>query len=291
MPTLIRVTSEDRDPQTDVEGSRSSSSAGDDDRPATVDPAAAPAAEPGADGAAGRRRQGLPVWQESILLLVIAVALAVVLKAFFVQAFYIPSESMEPGLIKNDRILVQKVSYWGGGSPQRGDVVVFKDPGDWLTAAEQAGPTNLVGRILTKIGLYPSGGHLVKRVIGVAGDTIHCCDEQGRLQINGKSVDERSYARISPGSCYGPMISDCSTDAWTAGPVPKGHVFVMGDNRENSADSTVHLCDKGATDCVPGDEFVPNDLIVGKVFVLLWPLDRFTFVTRPDSFAGVPAGK
>ncbi|MBZ5733169.1 signal peptidase I [Nocardioides sp. TRM66260-LWL] len=279
------MTSNDHDPQTDVEGSPSS------DASEAPDEAGAPA-RPSLEDATARpqKRKGLPVWQESILLLVIAVGLAVVLKAFFVQAFYIPSESMEPGLVKNDRILVQKVSYWTG-SPQRGDVIVFKDPGDWLTAAEQAGPTSLLGRALTKIGLYPAGGHLVKRVIGVPGDTIHCCDKQGRLQINGKSVDEQGYARVSPGSCYGPMISDCSTNAWTAGPVPPGHVFVMGDNRQNSADSTVHLCQKGETDCVPGDEYVPDDLIVGKVFVLLWPLDRFTFVGRPDSLADVPAGK
>ena len=92
-----------------------------------------------------------------------------VLKAFFVQAFYIPSESMEPGLVKNDRILVQKVSYWGGGGPQRGDVVVFEDPGGWLGAGDVAGPENPVAKALAKVGLYPSGGHLVKRVIGVAG--------------------------------------------------------------------------------------------------------------------------
>src|SRR6187431_712247 len=118
----------------------------------------------------------MPVWQETLILLVVAVVLAVVLKAFFVQAFFIPSESMEPGLLVNDRILVQKVSYWGGGSPERGDVVVFKDPGGWLGAADNAGPTNLIAKAMTKIGLYPAGGHLVKRVIGVEGDVIKCCD-------------------------------------------------------------------------------------------------------------------
>ena len=88
---------------------------------------------------ATRRRR--PLWQETALLLGVAVVLAIVIKALFAQAFYIPSESMEPGLVKNDRILVQKVSYWFGGTPQRGDVVVFKDPGDWLDADENAGPS------------------------------------------------------------------------------------------------------------------------------------------------------
>src|SRR3954447_722106 len=114
-----------------------------------------------------KTKKHLPLWQETLLLLTIAVVLAVVIKAFFVQAFYIPSESMEPGLVKNDRILVEKMSYWFGGTPQRGDVVVFKDPGGWLPPDEAAGPTNAVGKVLSHVGLYPTGGHLVKRVIGV----------------------------------------------------------------------------------------------------------------------------
>ena len=236
-------------------------------------------------------RKQLPLWQETILLLGIALVLAVVIKAFFVQAFYIPSESMEPALQINDRILVEKVSYWGGGTPQRGDVVVFKDPGGWLTADEAAGPTNPVAQVMAKIGLYPQGGHLVKRVIGVEGDTVHCCDDQGRLEINGQSIDEADYARIRNNTgaprknCAGPMTRTCD---WTAGPVPAGHIFVMGDNRWHSADSTVHLCRSEQTDCVPGHEYVANDLVVGKVFVLLWPRQHFTWIQRPGTFADVP---
>ena len=168
-------------------------------------------------------RPHIPVWQETLILLVIAVLLAVVLKAFFVQAFYIPSESMEPGLVKNDRILVQKVSYWGGGGPQRGDVVVFEDPGGWLGPERRRGPRQRGWpRRLEKIGLYPSGGHLVKRVIGVAGDTITCCDDQGRISVNGQPIDEKGYAQpdeIDQNDCCGPMTGNCS---WTAGPVPAG---------------------------------------------------------------------
>ncbi|MCW2794224.1 MAG: signal peptidase Serine peptidase family, partial [Nocardioides sp.] len=190
----------------------------------------------GADSeAAPAKRKHLPVWQETILLLVIALVLATVIKALFVQAFYIPSESMEPGLVKNDRILVQKVSYWFGGTPQRGDVVVFKDPGGWLSPEESAGPTGGVTKLMAKVGLYPSGGHLVKRVIGVAGDTIVCCDDQGRISVNGTPLNEKAYARLDGADCYGPMIRDCD---WTAGPVPDGSNFVMGDNRSHSADSS-----------------------------------------------------
>lgn len=232
----------------------------------------------------GAARKHLPVWQETLLLLGIALVLAVVIKALFVQAFYIPSESMEPGLVKNDRILVQKVSYWFGGSPQRGDVVVFKDPGGWLNQQEAAGPTNPLAKALSQIGLYPSGGHLVKRVIGVAGDVIECCDDRGRLLVNGQPLVEDSY--VAPGTrCRGPMTGDCS---WTAGPVPEGTVFVMGDNRARSADSTVHLCSGDQTDCTE-NPYVDTDLVVGKVFVLVWPRDRFGWISRPDNFADVPS--
>jgi len=232
-------------------------------------------------------RPHIPIWQETLILLVIAVVLAVVLKAFFVQAFYIPSESMEPGLVKNDRILVQKVSYWGGGSPKRGDVVVFEDPGGWLEGADVAGPANPLTKALAKIGLFPTGGHLVKRVVGVAGDTIVCCDEQGRLSINGVAIDEKDYARpgeIDQHDCLGPSTGNCD---WTAGPVPKGTVFVMGDNRANSADSTRHMCLAGETECTK-NPYVDVDLVVGKVFALVWPLSRFGGVGGADAFDKVP---
>ncbi len=185
----------------------------------------------------------LPLWQETILLLVVALGLAILIKALLVQAFYIPSESMEPGLVRNDRILVQKVSYWFGGSPERGDVVVFKDPGGWLPPQDAAGPTGTVARLMERVGLYPSGGHLVKRVIGVAGDRIHCCDDQGRIEVNGVPLDEGDYATKGGEACFGPMIG-CS---WDAGPVPEGHIFVMGDNRSHSADSSWHICRGGPT--------------------------------------------
>jgi signal peptidase I len=229
-------------------------------------------------------RKHLPLWQETILLLGIALLLAVVIKAVFVQAFYIPSESMEPGLVRNDRILVQKVSYWFGGGPERGDVVVFKDPGGWLNPAEEVGPANPVANVMAKIGLYPQGGHLVKRVVGVEGDVIRCCDKQGRISVNGTALNEGVYVKKEANvPCRGPMPGGCD---WKAGPVPRGHVFVMGDNRNHSADSTVHLCTRSETEC-SDNPYVPVDLIVGKVFVLIWPADNFRWVMRPDTFAGV----
>ena len=130
--------------------------------------------------------------RETVLLLTFAILLALVVKTFFIQSFYIPSESMEPGLVVNDRILVQKPSYWNG-EPERGDVIVFDDPGNWLNGLQNPQPQNLLARALSKIGLYPTGGHLVKRVIGVEGDVIVCCDEEGMLTVNGVAVDESDY--------------------------------------------------------------------------------------------------
>lgn len=235
-----------------------------------------------------KKKKQLPIWQETILLLGIALLLAVVIKALFVQAFYIPSQSMEPGLIKNDRILVQKVSYWGSGTPQRGDVIVFKDPGGWLGAEDNKGPTTPVAKTLAKIGLYPTGGHLVKRVIGVAGDEIVCCDKDGRLSVNGYELDEKDYVMQDGTQCAAPqsMQGDCKLDV---GPIPEGWLLVMGDNRSNSSDSTAKICaDPVKEQCSPTKGLVPVDNVVGKVFALVWPSDRFDRITRPDVFEDVP---
>ncbi len=243
-----------------------------------------------AEGRAGgeRKRKHLPIWQETLLLLAIAMVLAIAIKALFVQAFYIPSESMEPGLVNNDRILVQKVSYWFGGSPARGDVVVFEDPGGWLGASEGSGPTNPVAEAMAAVGLYPEGGHLVKRVIGVAGDTIECCDQKGRLLVNGVPLEEDDYVPVEQGvKCKGPMTGNCD---WTVGPIPEGNLFVMGDNRNHSSDSSAHMCTDAETDCSL-NPYVDTDLVVGKVFLLAWPRDRFDWVSRPSTFADVPDPK
>ncbi len=231
------------------------------------------------------KKRSMPIWQESLLLVGAAIVMAVLIKALFVQAFYIPSASMEPGLVKNDRILVEKPSYWFGGEPQRGEVVVFEDPGGWLGVDETSDVTGFRS-VLSKIGLYPTGGHLVKRVVGIAGDTISCCDDQGRLMVNGVPLDEDAYIAPRPDgvTCNGPMISTCD---WTAGPVPEGTVFVMGDNRSDSADSSYHLCLVGETDCTD-NPYVDTDLVVGKVLSVVWPIGHFGLVSGPSSFDDVP---
>ena len=221
-----------------------------------------------------KERKQLPLWQETLLLLVIALGLAILIKAFFVQAFYIPSPSMEPQFVKNDRILVQKVSYWGGGSPQRGDIIVFKDPGGWLRAQDTQGPKSGVKKVMETIGLYPAGRHLVKRVIGVGGDHVICCDTQGRVTVNGQALDEESY--LPKGTV--PSLTRFDRT------VPKGHLWMMGDNRGDSSDSREHMGQ-------PGGGYVADDLVVGKVFALVWPLKRAELIHRPSTFDSVPDPK
>ena len=208
------------------------------------------------------------MWQESILLVVTAMVMAVVVKAFFLQAFYIPSESMEPTMLVDDKILVEKVSYWAG-EPDRGDIVVFDDPGGWLNAAEARQASNPVQRGLEVIGLFPTGGHLIKRVVGVGGDAVKCCDGTGHITVNGTALDE-------------PYLQDPDANANQTFDVvvPENHLWVMGDNRGNSADSRMHMGD-------PGGGFIDEDAVVGKAWLRVWPLSRLGFMPGPDSFDAV----
>jgi signal peptidase I len=207
----------------------------------------------------------MPIWQETLLLVGSAVVLALIIKTFFLQAFYIPSGSMRDTLQVDDRILVQKVSYWFG-DVERGDIVVFDDPGGWLGADEGAGPGNPVTKAMSALGLYPTGGHLVKRVVGVGGDTV-ACDTRGDLLVNGEVLDETSYVTVPEQSCTEEFEVE----------VPDGYLWVMGDNRRHSADSRAHIGQ-------PGGGFIPEDDVVGKVFVVVWPFDRWELVHRPGTF-------
>jgi len=209
--------------------------------------------------------QTTPWWKETLILVGTALVLALIIKTFFVQAFYIPSGSMAQTLEVNDRILVQKISYWFG-DPQRGDIVVFDDPADWLGEEQGSQPSNPATKVLSFIGLDPSGGHLVKRVIGIGGDHVRCHD--GIVQVNGVNLKESSYVTLADNACVG---------VWSV-VVPKDHLWVLGDNRENSADSRAHMGD-------PGGGFIPVDDVVGKVFVTVWPIDRWRFFHRPKTFA------
>lgn len=206
------------------------------------------------------------MWAESILLVATALVLALIVKTFFFQAFYIPSDSMVPTMVQNDKLLVQKVSYWGSDTPDRGDIVVFRDPGNWLGAGDLDPDPNAVQRGLEAIGLYPSGGHLIKRVVGIGGDSVRCCNAKGLTVVNGTPVTE-------------PYLADASVNADETFDitVPKGYLWVEGDNRGNSADSRAHLGE-------PGGGFISVDDVVGKAWLRVWPLDRFGLLKDTEAF-------
>lgn len=209
-------------------------------------------------------RKRLNWWQETFLLLGLALLTSIVVKAFLMQMFFVPSASMRPELIEQDRILVEKISMWDG-EVERGDVVVFEDPGGWLGASPEP---NGIQEVLSLVGLYPEGGHLVKRVIAVGGDRVVCCEKQGRLTVNGEPLDEGDYLRddVEPSQKQFDVV------------VPEGSVWVMGDNRSNSQDSRYHMGDAG-------HGAVPLDDVVGKVWGIVWPLDRFEILKSPDTVA------
>jgi signal peptidase I len=221
-------------------------------------------------GGHSRERKKMSWWQESLLLLALALGTSIVVKAFFVQMFFVPSASMRPELVEDDRILVEKVSMWDG-EVARGDVVVFKDPGGWLGATPE--PTGLQA-LLSMVGLYPDGGHLVKRAVAVGGDRVVCCDRQGRITVNGVPLEEGEYLRsdVTPSQREFEVV------------VPDDAIWVMGDNRSNSQDSRFHM-DGSA------DGAVPEKNVVGKVWAIVWPTDRWEVLETPDTYGQVTAGR
>ncbi|MDO8107331.1 signal peptidase I [Isoptericola sp. b441] len=214
--------------------------------------------------------------RETAIILVSAIVLSLVVKTYLAQAFYIPSGSMEQTLEIGDRVMVTKLAP-GPLQVHRGDIVVFKDPGGWLPPPPPpsgSAPVRTVRTLLTYIGLLPqdSGEHLIKRVIGVGGDHVTCCDDRGRLTVNGTAIDE-------PYLAAGDVPSEIQFDVT----VPQGYLWVMGDNRQNSEDSRYHQGN-------PGGGAVPMSDVVGVAFVTLWPLDRVRLLRNPGpTFADVPS--
>ncbi|MEV7597058.1 signal peptidase I [Kitasatospora sp. NPDC089797] len=239
---------------------------------------AAGAAAGSAGAAAGKPgRKKRPFWQELPILLVIALLLSLGIKTFFVQAFSIPSGSMENTLQIGDRVLVDKFTPWFGAEPERGEVVVFRDPGGWLEDTPTTGSSGLMGTVqkaLSTVGLMPSADEkdLIKRVIAVGGDTVEC-NAGSPVKVNGTALDE---PYIFPGS------TPCDNDPVGTVTVPKGKLWVMGDHRNNSRDSRPHHN-------LTGDGFVPVDNVVGRAFVVAWPLSDWSTLPVPDTFDKVPS--
>ncbi|NYK10954.1 signal peptidase I [Leifsonia naganoensis] len=215
--------------------------------------------------------------RDVVVIFFVAVLVSFLIKTFVARSFYIPSGSMENTLQINDRIIVNELQ------PrvfplQRGDVVVFKDPGGWLPAPAPDNSNALqkgVGAVLDFVGLGASDSdqHLVKRLIGLPGDKISCCNALGQMTVNGVPLKE-PYVLLPAG------VQQVSGKPFEV-TVPAGKVWVMGDNRYNSADSRYHMDD-------PGGGFVPLDDVVGKAFVVSWPLSHWSWLSDyPETFAGV----
>ena len=215
------------------------------------------------------------LWAKEIAIVVIGALIAsTLLRLFVAQMFVIPSGSMENTLLIRDRVMVQKVAGWS-----RGDVVVFRDTQGWL--ADPAEETDPLRRTLIFIGLAPdeSSNHLIKRVIGLPGDHVKCCDAQGRIQVNGQPLDEGTYLYATNGQTVAPSAYTFDVV------VPKDRIWVMGDHRDNSQDSRCHLTE--GTDGIAA--FVPMADVVGSAIAVVYPFDRWRNLPRPDTFASIPA--
>lgn len=217
--------------------------------------------------------------REVLVVGVTALVISFLIKTFLVQAFWIPSGSMEDTLLIGDRVMVSKIQA-GPMAIERGDIVVFEDPGGWMPTMQQTdrGPVlNAAVKVLEFVGLSPTGegNHLIKRVIGTAGDHVVCCDAKGRISVNGAALDE-TY--LFPGDDPSDEPFDIT--------VPADSLWVMGDHRSNSRDSRANDDGTGTAGSVPMDH------VVGQAAVLVWPLDRFSWFVDPSSvFSQVPAPK
>ena len=221
-----------------------------------------------------RRKQP---WWDIPVTIAIAVGVVLLITTFIAKPFSIPSGSMEDTLQVGDRILVNRLVYHTRAI-ERGDVVVF-DGSDSFVPAGDVPQRNPVSAAIAWVGqslgvMPPDSTDFVKRVIGVGGDRVACCDVDGWVTVNGVPIEESQYLFIG---------DEPSTQAFDV-VVPEGMLWVMGDHRSNSADSRAHMGD-------PGGGFVPESKVVGRAMAVLWPVSRIGSVDIPDSFAVVPGGR
>lgn len=209
------------------------------------------------------------IWlREVVIVVVLALVAATVVRVFVAQVFYVPSASMEDTLQINDRLVASKIP---GSSKriERGDVIVFNDDNGWM--GESTEEVSWLQKIGAFLGIMPdpSDQVLVKRVIGVGGDTVECAGNGAPLYVNGEATDET----------YLPAGMSPSNTAFSV-TVPEGYYWVMGDNRSNSADSRYHLGE--------GTEFVSSDSVIGRVTAIIWPISHWAAVGHREVFADIP---
>ena len=230
--------------------------------------------------ARGERGRGwLTFVRDVVVIILIAVLVSFLVKTFLVRSFYIPSGSMENTLQIDDRILVDEITPRFGGY-SRGDIVVFRDPGGWLPPSNNPARPPVVEGIdwlLSLVGLSApdSDDHLVKRLIGMPGDHVVCCNELGQITVNDVALDETSYVALpTPDSPASAVSFDVV--------VPADRLWVLGDNRYHSKDSRYNIEQ-------PGQGFVPLENVVGRAFLITWPFSRFGVLDfHYDEFADVP---
>lgn len=233
-------------------------------------------------------------FRELPFLVIVAFALALLIKAFLVQAFFIPSGSMEHTLEVNDRVLVNKLVY-DFRDIRRGEIVVFDGEGNFgdneeQTVVDHTGVRGAIDKVTSLVGLGPNGKKdYIKRVIGIPGDRVACCDAKGRVMIqtgNGAPVsldepyiytDESGRRNVTSRFCEAGMTDVACPDGAPGVLVKPGTLWVMGDHRERSADSRSHLDE-------PFHGLVPQDHVVGRAFVRVWPLDRLGTLPVPATF-------
>jgi signal peptidase I len=252
------------DPATPAPDAESGAGLGDDQAPSDDD------ANPEANGEnekSGTKRKR-PFWRDLSIIVIAALILTILLKAFVVQVFSIPSGSMENTLLPGDRILVNKMVY-RFRPIESGDIVVFSGSGSWDPPTPA--PGNPFARfwddVTGLVGIAGPGTDYVKRVIGVPGDHVVCCNALGQVTVNGVALSEKSY--IYPGAAPSQIRFNIT--------VPPGRLWVMGDNRADSDDSRYRTGD-------PGGGTIPESAVVGRAFLIIWPLSRVTDLPIPNTF-------
>ncbi|RFU41142.1 signal peptidase I [Actinomadura logoneensis] len=215
-------------------------------------------------------------WKELPILIAVAVILALTIKAFAVQAFYIPSGSMENTLLVGDRVLVNKIVFHTR-SVTRGDVIVFKGPPSWQPEVQVAKPGNIFSKAMrwigTAFGVAPTEKDYIKRVIGIPGDHVKCCDARGRITVNGVALNEQAYIYVDPADHQQDKPSESPFDIT----LQDGQLWVMGDHRSNSLDSRAHQDG-------PENGSIPTKDVIGRAFVKVWPLNRVGTIPIPETF-------